>query len=136
MTQEDIAREKAAIAELIARYNLAVDHNDFPGYAACFTPDGIFDGIIGRFAVHQELDRFIEAVQKLAATAPNFRHFVTNILTEIHGDAASSRSFILMTSTTQEGGARIAAVGEYEDRLVKIGGQWLFRERKVHIDGA
>jgi len=26
--------------------------------------------------------------------------------------------------------------GEYEDRLVKHEGQWLFSYRKVHIDGA
>jgi hypothetical protein len=41
-----------------------------------------------------------------------------------------------MTSTTKEGGSKIAAAGEYEDRLVKINGQWLFRERIVRVDGA
>lgn len=136
MTQEEVAREKAAIAELIARYNFVVDHNDFQGYAACFSPDGIFHGIIGRFAVNKELDLFIEAIQKFATAAPNMRHFVTNILTEVHGNEARSRSFVLVTSATKEGGARVVAAGEYEDQLEKVGGQWLFKERIVHIDGA
>ena len=29
MTHDDIAREKVEIAELIARYNFAIDHDDF-----------------------------------------------------------------------------------------------------------
>lgn len=136
MIQDEVDREKAAIAELIARYNLSVDHNDFQGYAACFAPDGIFEGLIGRFTIHRELDRFIEAIQKLAATTPHMRHFVTNILTEVSGDQARSRSFLLVTSTAQGRGTRILMAGEYEDRLVKIAGQWLFQERKVHVDGA
>lgn len=136
MTQDDIARDKAAIAELIARYNLAIDHNDFQGWAGCFAPDGIFDGMIGRFTVHKELDRFIDAVKKLTATTPNLRHYVTNILTEVNGTEAYSRCFLLMTSTTKEGGTKIVIAGEYEDRLVQVGGKWLFKERKVRIDGA
>ena len=50
MTPDILASEKAAIAELIARYNFVIDHNDFQGWADCFTPDGVFDGMIGRFA--------------------------------------------------------------------------------------
>jgi ketosteroid isomerase-like protein len=136
MTQDDLARDRAAIAELIARYNLAIDHNDFQGWAKCFAPDGIFDGMIGRFAAHQELARFTEEVKKLTATTPNLRHYVTNILTEVNGSEAYSRCFLLMTSTTKEGGTKVVIAGEYEDQLVKIDGRWLFKERKVHMDGA
>jgi len=136
MTQEEIARDKAAIAELIARYNFAIDHDDFQGWANCFAPAGIFDGMIGRFAAHAELERFTAEVKKLTATTPNLRHYVTNILTEVSGDEARSRCFLLMTSTTKEGGTKVVIAGEYEDRLVKRDGRWLFLERKVHLDGA
>jgi uncharacterized protein (TIGR02246 family) len=136
MTQDDIAREKAAIAELIARYNLAIDHNDFQGWADCFAPEGVFDGMIGQFAAHRELDRFTAEVKKLTATTPNLRHYVTNILTEVDGDTARSRCFLLMTSTSKEGGTKVVIAGEYEDQLVKRDGRWLFTRRKVHIDGA
>jgi len=136
MTQEEIARDKAAIVELIARYNFAIDHDDFQGWANCFAPAGIFDGMIGRFAAHAELERFTAEVKKLTATTPNLRHYVTNILTEVSGDEARSRCFLLMTSTTKEGGTKVVIAGEYEDRLVKRDGRWLFLERKVHLDGA
>lgn len=139
MTPEDIAREKAAIAELIARYNYAIDHNDYQGWANTFAPDGVFVGIIGRFAAHAELDKFIASVKSLTATSPNLRHYVTNILPDINpttGNEARCTSFLLMTSTTKEGGTTIALAGEYEDRLVKIDGRWLFRERIVRADGA
>ena len=136
MSQDDLARDKAAIAELIARYNYAIDHEDYQGWANTFAPDGVFHGIIGKFAVHKELDKFIASVKNLTATSPNLRHYVTNILPEINGNEARCTCFLLMTSTTKEGGSKIAAAGEYEDRLVKINGQWLFLERIVRVDGA
>ncbi len=136
MTPEELTREKEAIAELIARYNWAIDHNDFQGWADCFAPEGIFDGMIGRYAAHGELDRFTADVRKLTASTPNLRHYVTSIQTEVSGNQARSRCFLMMTSTTQEGGTKIVIAGEYEDKLVKRDGRWLFTERKVHMDGA
>jgi len=136
MTPEELAHEKEAIAELIVRYNYAIDHNDFQGWADCFAPEGIFNGMIGRYAAHGELDRFTADVKKLTATTPNLRHYVTNIQTEVNGNEAHSRCFLMMTSTSKEGGTKIVIAGEYEDKLVKRNGRWLFTERKVHIDGA
>ena len=136
MTPEELAREKEAIAELIARYNWAIDHNDFQGWADCFAPEGIFDGMIGRYAAHGELDRFTAEVKKLTANTPNLRHYVTSIQTEVNGNEARSRCFLMMTSTSKEGGTKIVIAGEYEDKLVKRDGRWLFTERKVHMDGA
>jgi 3-phenylpropionate/cinnamic acid dioxygenase small subunit len=136
MTPEELAREKEAIAELIARYNYAIDHNDFQGWADCFALEGIFDGMIGRYAAHGELDRFTADVKKLTATTPNLRHYVTNIQTEVNGHEARSRCFLMMTSTSKEGGTKVVIAGEYEDKLVKRDGRWLFTERKVHLDGA
>jgi uncharacterized protein (TIGR02246 family) len=135
MSPEDITRDKEAIAELITRYNWAIDHNDFQGWADCFAPEGVFDGMIGQFAAHGELDRFTAEVKKLTATTPNLRHYVTNIQTEVNGEAARSRCFLMMTSTTKEAGTKIMIAGEYEDQLVKRNGRWLFLRRKVHMDG-
>lgn len=133
---EELSREKEAIAELIARYNRAIDHNDFHGWADCFAPEGVFDGMIGRYTAHRELDRFIADVKKLTVTTPNLRHYVTNIETEVEGDHARSRCFLMMTSTTKESGTKIVIAGEYEDKLVKRNGRWFFVERKVLMDGA
>ncbi len=136
MTQEQIARDKAAIAELIAQYNFAIDHEDYQGWADCFAPAGIFDGVIGKFDAHRDLDRFVTEVKRLSADSPNLRHYVSNILSEVDGDTARSKCFLLMTSATKEGGTKIAIAGEYEDQLVKHDGKWLFSYRKVRADGA
>ena len=136
MTEEQIARDKTAIAELIAQYNFAIDHEDYQGWADCFAPAGIFDGVIGKFDAHRDLDRFVTEVKRLSADSPNLRHYVSNILSEVSGDTARSKCFLLMTSTTKEGGTKIAIAGEYEDQLVKHDGKWLFSYRKVRADGA
>ena len=136
MTEEEMRRDKEAIAELIIRYNWAIDHNDFQGWANCFAQEGVFDGMIGQYAAHGELARFTADVQKLIETTPNLRHYVTNIQTEVNGERAQSRCFLMMTSTTKEGGAKIVIAGEYEDELVKRNGQWFFLRRKVRMDGA
>lgn len=136
MTEEQIARDKTAVAELIAQYNFAIDHDDYQGWANCFAPDGIFDGVIGKFDAHKELDRFTTEVKRLSADSPNLRHYVSNILTEVDGDTARSKCFLLMTSTTKEGGTKVVIAGEYEDQLVKHNGKWLFSYRKVRADGA
>ena len=75
-------------------------------------------------------------VKKLIETTPHLRHYVTNIQTTVSGDTAQSRCFLMMTSTTKEGGTKIVIAGEYEDALVKRDGRWLFLRRKVHMDGA
>lgn len=136
MTEEQLAHDKTAIAERIAQYNFAIDHEDYQGWADCFAPGGIFDGVIGQFDAHKDLDRFIGEVKRLAADSPNLRHHVSNILTEVDGDTARSKCFLLMTSTTKDGGSTIAISGEYEDRLVKHNGKWLFSYRKVRADGS
>ena len=136
MTEEQIARDKTAIAELIAQYNFAIDHEDYQGWADCFAPAGIFDGVIGKFDAHRDLDRFVTEVKRLSADSPNLRHYVSNILSEVDGDTARSKCFLLMTSATKEGGTKIAIAGEYEDQLVKHDGKWLFSYHKVRADGA
>jgi uncharacterized protein (TIGR02246 family) len=136
MSEEATRRDKEAIAELIIRYNWAIDHNDFQGWADCFAPEGVFAGMIGQYAAHGELARFTTDVKKLIETTPNLRHYVTNIQTTVNGDTAQSRCFLMMTSTTKEEGTKIVIAGEYEDELVKRDGRWLFLRRKVHMDGA
>jgi hypothetical protein len=51
-----------AIVELIAGYNAVMDNGDIHGWANRFAPEGVFDGMIGGFAVHRGLNRFSAAV--------------------------------------------------------------------------
>jgi hypothetical protein len=134
MSADQHIRDTMELQELIARYNYTVDHEQYDEWASTFAPEGVFQGAIGRFLVHKELDQFIVAMKSLAAQAPNPRHFVTNILPKFDGDRGTCTSFLLMTSTTKEG-TRPVIAGEYVDKLVRHNGKWLFLERIVRVDG-
>lgn len=134
MSQDQHIRDTNELHELIARYNYTVDHEDYEAWAKTFAPGGVFHGAIGRFVVDKQLPEFIKAMQSLAAAAPNPRHFITNILPEFHGNEGTSNCFFFVTSTTKEG-TRVLVAGEYEDRLVKHNGKWLFAQRVVKVDG-
>jgi hypothetical protein len=128
------ADDESAIERLIHRYNVATDRYDFPALAACFTTDGFFRGAYGDWRMHDELEEFGKRALARAAKIGATRHFVTNVLTEVDGDRACSTSFILVTRLRPDGAFEISLTGEYEDELVKRDGEWLFRERTVHVD--
>lgn len=132
----DALADEIAIQQLIYRYNRLTDEGDFEGWASCFAPDGVFNGAYEAFRAHGDLDRFAEHARGLIEKMPNLRHFVTNIETEVSGDTATARSFLLMTSTAPTGETLFAMVGRSEDELVKINGEWLFRSRTTRLDGS
>lgn len=50
---------------------------------------------------------------------------------EVTGDTAKVRSYASEVGTTLEG-VEIRPRGQYDDQLVKVDGQWLFKERIFH----
>jgi 3-phenylpropionate/cinnamic acid dioxygenase small subunit len=122
------AEAERQIAALIYRYNAVLDATDYDGWAQCFAADGIFRGAHADWLV-------AVAVSRRRAAAPNSRHFVTNILVEVDGDTARSRCHLFVTTAADGGKPTMSLTGEYEDFLVRENGKWLFRERRVHVDG-
>ena len=41
--------DQLEIQELVSRYNVAIDRSDVDGWLACFTEDGSFQGVAGRY---------------------------------------------------------------------------------------
>lgn len=132
LTPED----KIEINELIARYNVAIDTGDAEGWAATFTPDGVFDGIVGRFEGREEIADFVRRY----STDPQYedfrscQHWVNNVLIEGDGDEATLRADHQMVQPTPEGG-RILLVASYDDALRRVDGRWLFARRRVRAHG-
>jgi len=62
------------------------------------------------------------------------RHLFTNLEVDLDGNSAKARAYLIVTST-KEGNTAILNTGQYECLLGKIGGSWLFKERRVLIDG-
>jgi uncharacterized protein (TIGR02246 family) len=130
------AEAERQIVALIHRYNAVLDATDYDGWAQCFAEDGIFRGAHADWLVHRDKEAFVAAaVNRRHSAAPNSRHFVTNVIVEVDGDTARSRCHLLVTTVAEGGTPTMSLTGEYEDFLVCEDGKWLFRERRVHVDG-
>jgi hypothetical protein len=124
------AQDYAEIQQLYARYNVAIDTGDAEGYAATFTPEGMFNNLTG----HDALVGFIKTWRERLNGASR-RHWNTNLL--ISGDAktASASVYLMLLDVSTKPGT-IAAVGTYTDSLIKTADGWRFAKRTTHMDGA
>jgi len=123
--------EKDAIREVLAEYCFRLDDGRFAEMAALFTEDGTWDTAfgkaIGRAAI-AELAGSLRA--RSEQPRPRAVHLVTNISIALDGERAQVRSN-WMTMQNSPQGPKIGSGGAYIDEMVKVGGQWLFRCRKI-----
>jgi uncharacterized protein (TIGR02246 family) len=125
--------DRVEIRELVARYNKAIDTGDAEAWAATFTEDGEFHGVVGDFCGADELAAFAKAyaTEEQYADFARAQHWVTNMVIDGDGDSATMFCHLMMVSP-EEGGGRIILVGRYEDDLRRVDGQWRFTKRVVH----
>ena len=123
--------EKEAIREFLAEYCFRLDDGRFAEMAALFTENGTWDTAFGRAtgrAVIAELARDLR--ERAGDQRPRAAHLVTNISIALDGAIARVRSNWTVVQNSPEG-PKIGSGGAYHDELVKVGGQWLFRYRKI-----
>lgn len=132
-TWELLARE--GVREAIVRYAHLVDAGRFDELLALFTEDATLDAgerpvARGRGAIRA---LFVETGARLGATQwrPFIRHHLSNVDVEVEGpDTARARAYFL--ALTERG---LDHWGRYQDRLVRVGGRWLFEHRRVRTEG-
>jgi hypothetical protein len=133
------AIEYEHIRQLLGRYNLAIDLGDAEGWAATFTPDGVFrctgvpDGspLGGR---HEGTDALVAyATTHYGIAKGRARHWNANLVIDGDGHSATMRCYLL---ALRAGGTLSGTTGIYADRLRKLDGQWRFVERHIAIDAA
>jgi uncharacterized protein (TIGR02246 family) len=126
--------DKVEIQELIARYNRAIDTGEPEEWAATFTADGEFHGIVGDFNGTRELTQFARDYWS-KSEYEEFRkaqHWVTNVV--VDGDGHEARLFAHLMMVKPEGdGAAIILLGWYDDELRRVDGRWRFAARNVHV---
>jgi hypothetical protein len=123
--------EKDAIREVLAEYCFRLDGGRYEEMAALFTENGTWDTAFGRATARgaiAELARDIRA--RAGDQRPRAVHLVTNIAITLDGASARVRSNWTVVQNSLEG-PKIGSGGAYQDELVKEGGQWLFRYRKI-----
>lgn len=116
------------IQQLYARYNMAIDMGDAEGWAATFTPDGVFQTFNG----HDALVGFINT-WKERMKGGNMRHWNSNLAITPTADGASGAVYLLLVDISAKPPA-IQSASMYKDQLVKTANGWRFKNRQVKGD--
>jgi hypothetical protein len=126
------------IRQLLGHYNMAIDLGDAEGWAATFTPDGVFrctglpegNPLGGRYEGTDELVAY--AKTHFGIAKGRARHWNANLVIECDGETATMRCYLL--ALTAGAGKLAGTTGIYEDRLRKVDGEWRFVERHIDVD--
>ncbi len=122
--------DKEEIRELLARYCFALDAGRFEEMAALFTADGVWETAFGAGTGR---DGIVTQARSIA-TGPRPRrvHLTTNIVIdlEMDGQTATAQSNWALIQNSDSGPV-IGSGGGYADRLVKLGGRWFFKHRRI-----
>jgi len=127
--------DRLKIHDLFVRYTSAVDNWDELALLGCFTDDGVLETPVlgGRFAGREGQHQFMQAGRG-RAPGSQMRHVFSNLAVQLDGDRAAAHSYFVVYST-RNGKTELSAVGRYNCRLRKLGGEWLFEYRGVSLDG-
>jgi hypothetical protein len=122
------AQDMVDIQQLYARYNIAIDSGDAEGWAATFTPDGIFNAISG----HDALANFVKTWREKLNGASR-RHWNNNL--QLTGNSKEASGFVfLMLIDISTKPISIVGTATYTDRLVKTKDGWRFNKRTTRGD--
>jgi uncharacterized protein (TIGR02246 family) len=120
--------DRAELAELVARYCIAVDDRDVETLAALFTVDGRFrsvDGVMdarGREAVMQQFRG------RFAALGPTC-HFTHDRIFELGAAADTATGLVTSHAEVIRNGRAFVAALRYADTYRRVDGRWRFADR-------
>lgn len=137
----DYANDRAEIENLSNKYMVAVDAGDIETVMSTWHPDGVLIWVggteTGAGEIREAMSNFggarYEPVPADATSRPRTRHQIINHVIDVDGDNAKTTAYwFAMTNRTPQGDVQLLYMGHYEDLLVREGGKWLFKERKVY----
>ena len=122
-----------AITDVIARYGRALDDRDFEAAGACFTEDAqaTFSGVVlapGRAAI-------VAHVSGLASLAASTHLFGLPVI-ELAADGRTAHvetTAVAFLAAADDGSVRTRGL-RYRDQFVRVGQEWLIRERVHRVD--
>jgi len=125
----EAAADRVMIQDLLARYAWEIDHGTPEGFAATFSPDGVFGipALSLRAEGTAEITGFARALQR---TMPNLHHVMTNVAIDLEGDRARGRCELNEFMALPD--AIIPNVqGWYEDAYIFDGAAWRIQQRRT-----
>lgn len=134
------AEDRAAIEELVARYNRAINANDREEFLSVFTDDAVWISPMGgRSQGPEELGAFIDGLfaEERFADLRAGQHWVGNrIYDAVEDDRVETWSSFMFVGPRRDGGVRVALQGSYRDVFVRDPARgWLLAERSVEYIG-
>jgi hypothetical protein len=131
-----ILEDREAIRHLLERYIEFNESRDYRGYSRLFTSNGELKlrrgGATGPENIYQYMQTNFGAPLAANSMLRNAAHVLSNVVIEIDGDAATSRSrWALLSPSKEDGTPRVAQSGFYTDKLVREKGEWKFLQRIV-----
>lgn len=140
---DSYAQDRAEIEDLMARYLFALDYNDMDSFIGMFTEDAVFDFARGRVEGAAEILRTVKGFKQRIGDVYKdedgnpavLRHVLGQTVIRIEGDRAWTRAqWFEMANDGPGKSLKMGTFGIYEDKLRKVGGKWLFSERRILND--
>jgi len=124
----DLAADRDAIRDLLARYTYNGDRGRIAELAACFAQDGVLEYPGNEAQGPAAIERTLSG----GGRDPRItlvRHHITNPMIAVAGDAAAARSYFAVHSDAGPDHS-----GTYDDELVRTAQGWRFARRRVRVD--
>lgn len=122
------AQDYFEIQQLYANYNIAIDSGDAEGWAAKFTPDGVFNTFVG----HDALVGFIKLWRE-KLHGGSLKHWNNNLQVTGNDKEASGFVYLMLVDVTTKP-ASMVSTHTYTDSLVKTKDGWRFTKRITKAD--
>ena len=133
--------DRIAVEDVMARYVWTVDSLDADGYVAVFTKDAVIDANGNISKGHDEIRGIVTSLIKRrddnkakGLPASSLHHVISNVrITFPKPGEALHQSYWQTVIRDKDGKMIPAAMGRSRDRLVKVNGKWLIKERKLTV---
>jgi ketosteroid isomerase-like protein len=126
------------VAKVLYIYAERIDAGDFEGVGDLFAEAVItFEEspgrvVRGRDEARQMYEQFTRRYPDNGT--PHTRHMITNVIVDVDGERATSRSSFTVLQRTDSFPLQPVIVGRYRDELAKSGGAWHFTSRHMLSD--
>lgn len=120
--------DREAIRNLVNLYAHHVWRKDVKAVVDLFAEDGEMDTLT-RPLIRGRHELLVAYQEMLAED--EFQPFVHNHVMELNGDLATGTCYIDLRAVVE--GRRLMGWGHYDDRYVRVAGDWKFEYRKVNI---
>ncbi len=117
------------IQQLYARYSDAIMRNDPETFGSCWSDDGYWLLLGNEYRGKKAI---VETYSNSVAGTDFIMHLAMSPLIAVNGDKAKVRSQVQEILHFSGGGSMII-LGNYNDELHKIDGQWLFAARRISV---